>query len=543
MSTVESVIGRFNRRDAHVAVIGLGYVGLPLAVSFAEAGYRVTGIDLDARKVDAINRGESYIEDVPAAAVAALVQDGLTQRRRDAETGEERERGREGAISGDAHPLTPSSPHAFTPSSPHLITIPHGALSATTDYSVLATCDAVSICVPTPLNKTGDPDISYIIHATEQIARYLHSGMVIVLESTTYPGTTSEVMLPILTRGEGRGVKGAETVLDAEAQGRRENAEHGAEQTPIVDGKLLIVDDGEQAGWRVGEDFFLAFSPERVDPGRTDWTTRNTPKVIGGITPACNAAATAFYQAAIHTLVPVSSPEAAEMVKLFENTFRSVNIGLANELLLMCDKLGLDAWEILDAAATKPFGFMKFTPGPGLGGHCIPIDPLYLSWKMRTVKYHAQFIELASEINTEMPRYWVQKVQDALNDAGKAVKGSRILVLGVAYKKNVSDLRESPALDIIHLLEQKGATVAYHDPHVPAFEHEGMAMRSVADLDAALAGADCVLIATDHSLYNWASIRQVARLVVDTRHVVHYSGFVQGTDVVCCCPSQSRPKI
>ena len=507
MSTVESVIGKFNRRDAHVAVIGLGYVGLPLAVSFAEAGYRVTGIDLDARKVDAINRGESYIEDVPSAAVAALVQDGLTQRRRDAEAEQERGREGEGENGGDAHPLTPSSPHPFTsssphpftPSSPHLITTPHGALAATTDYSVLATCDAVSICVPTPLNKTGDPDISYIIHATEQIARYLHPGMVIVLESTTYPGTTTEVMLPILARGEGRG---------AETEG----------QLSMVDGQLSMGNE-DAPGWRVGEDFFLAFSPERVDPGRTDWTTRNTPKVMGGITPACNAAATAFYQAAIHTLVPVTSPEAAEMVKLFENTFRSVNIGLANELLLMCDKLGLDAWEILDAAATKPFGFMKFTPGPGLGGHCIPIDPLYLSWKMRTVQYNARFIELASEINTEMPRYWVQKVQDALNDAGKAVKGSRILVLGVAYKKNVSDLRESPALDIIHLLEQKGATVAYHDPHVPAFEHEGMAMRSVTDLDAALAGADCVLIATDHSLYNWASIRQVARLVVDTRHV------------------------
>ncbi len=523
MSTMESVIGKFNRRDAHVAVIGLGYVGLPLAVSFAEAGYRVTGIDLDARKVDAINRGESYIEDVPSAAVAALVEHGSTQRRKGAEAQErkgEREREGDGENSGDAHFLTPSPPHSRLPPSPHLITSPRGFLAATTDYSVLATCDAVSICVPTPLNKTGDPDISYIIHATEQIARYLHPGMVIVLESTTYPGTTSEVMLPILTRGEGRGaiVNGQLSMGDKGESGEGRGAEADG-QLSMVNGQWAMGNE-DASGWRVGEDFFLAFSPERVDPGRTDWTTRNTPKVIGGITPACNAAATAFYQAAIHTLVPVSSPESAEMVKLFENTFRSVNIGLANELLLMCDKLGLDAWEILDAAATKPFGFMKFTPGPGLGGHCIPIDPLYLSWKMRTVKYHAQFIELASEINTEMPRYWVQKVQDALNDAGKAVKGSHILVLGVAYKKNVSDLRESPALDIIHLLEQKGATVAYHDPHVPAFEHEGMAMRSVADLDAALAGADCVLIATDHSLYNWASIRQVARLVVDTRHVV-----------------------
>ena len=442
---VPLLIDKFERREAHVAVIGLGYVGLPLAVAFAEAGYRVTGIDLDARKVDAINCGESYIEDVPAAKVAMLAA--------------------------------------------------ANRLAATTDYSVLATCDAVSICVPTPLNKTGDPDISYIVNATEQIARYLHPGMVVVLESTTYPGTTTEVMLPVLSRGEAG-------QLDAAAQkGRRGE------------------DGNDVPGWRVGEDFFLAFSPERVDPGRTDWTTHNTPKVIGGVTPACLAVASAYYSAAIETLAPVSSPEAAELVKLFENTFRSVNIGLANELLLMCDKLGLDAWEILAAAATKPFGFMKFTPGPGLGGHCIPIDPLYLSWKLRTVKYHARFIELASEINTEMPRYWVQKVQDVLNEAGKAVKGSRILVLGVAYKKNVSDLRESPALDIIHLLEQKGAHVVYHDPHVPAFEHDGMAMRSVTDLATTLAAADCVVIATDHAAYDWASVRQAARLLVDTRHV------------------------
>jgi UDP-N-acetyl-D-glucosamine dehydrogenase len=298
--------------------------------------------------------------------------------------------------------------------------------------------------------------------------------MVIVLESTTYPGTTSDVMLPRL----------------------HDNAD----------------------GLRVGEDFYLAFSPERVDPGRTDWTTRNTPKVIGGVTPACKEVAMAYYGQAIETLVPVSSPEAAELVKLLENTFRSVNIGLANELLIMCDKLGLDAWEVINAAATKPFGFMKFTPGPGLGGHCIPIDPLYLSWKLRTLEYTARFIELANEVNTEMPRYWVQKVQDRLNDAGKAVKGSRVLILGVAYKKNVSDMRESPALDIIHLLEQKGAAVEYHDPHVPSFNHEGMAMASVHDLEAALQMADCVVIATDHDAYDWAHIRQRAQLVVDTRH-------------------------
>jgi UDP-N-acetyl-D-glucosamine dehydrogenase len=295
----------------------------------------------------------------------------------------------------------------------------------------------------------------------------------VVLESTTYPGTTTEAVLPLLNN------------------------------------------NGQQL--KVGEDFFLAFSPERVDPGRTDWTTRTTPKVIGAVTPACLEVAQAFYGSAIQTLVPVSSPEAAEMVKLLENTYRAVNIGLVNEIMLMCDKLGLDVWEVINAAATKPFGFMKFTPGPGLGGHCIPIDPLYLSWKMRTLDYTAQFIELASEINTNMPRYWVQKAQDALNDAAKPVKGSKILVLGVAYKKDVSDLRESPALDIIHLLQEKGAQVSYHDPYVPAFHHEGLEMAGVDDLDRALAESDLLIIATDHSTYDWAKIAREARLVVDTR--------------------------
>uniref|UniRef100_A0A7C1JFH9 Nucleotide sugar dehydrogenase n=1 Tax=Caldilinea aerophila TaxID=133453 RepID=A0A7C1JFH9_9CHLR len=457
------LIERFNRRDAHIAVVGLGYVGLPLAVAFAEAGYRVTGIDLDEHKVNAINRGESYIEDVPSTLLATFT----------AETGSDRVLSSPASEQGDAVGVMPAAqPQQLVDAPPG----PRGSLSATTDFSVLTTCDAVSICVPTPLNKTGDPDVSYIASAAEQIARCLHPAMLIVLESTTYPGTTRELLL---------------TQLEANAN-----------------------------GWRVGEEFFLAFSPERVDPGRKDWTTRNTPKVIGGITPACLDVAIACYSAAIETLVPVSSPEAAEMTKLFENTFRSVNIGLANELLLMCDKLGLDAWEILDAAATKPFGFMKFTPGPGLGGHCIPIDPLYLSWKMRTLAYTARFIELASEINTEMPRYWVQKVQDALNDAGKPVKGSHILILGVAYKKNVSDLRESPALDIIHLLEEKGAQVAYHDPHVPSFQFEGMEMVSVGDLEAALASADCVVIATDHDDYDWSMVKAHARLVIDTRHVL-----------------------
>ncbi|MEZ4557623.1 MAG: nucleotide sugar dehydrogenase [Caldilineaceae bacterium] len=352
------VVRKFQQREAQVAVVGLGYAGLPIAVAFAECGYHVTGIDIDAAKVDALNRGVSYVEDIPDAALGPLVA--------------------------------------------------AGRLHATTEYAALRTCDAVSICVPTPLSKTGDPDISAITAATDEIAHYLHSGMVIVLESTTYPGTTSEILQPKLEAG----------------------------------------------GLRAGRDFFLVFSPERVDPGRQDWTTRNTPKVMGGVTPDCLAAGMAFYQPAVATLVPVSSPDAAEMVKLLENTFRAVNIGLANELLLMCDKLGLDAWEVIDAAATKPFGFMRFTPGPGLGGHCIPIDPLYLSWKLRTMQYTARFIELASEINTEMPRYWVQKIQDALNDQGRAVKGSTVLILGVAYKRDVRDLRESPALDIIALLQQ-----------------------------------------------------------------------------------------
>lgn len=417
------LLTRIETREAHVAVIGMGYVGLPLAVIFAEAGYQVLGIDLDQHKVDQINRGESYIEDVTAERLRALVVAGY--------------------------------------------------LTATSDFAVLAQCDTASICVPTPLNKTGDPDISYIMSVTDALADYIHPGMLVVLESTTYPGTTSEVILPHL-------------------------AENDAQLT-------------------VGADFFLCFSPERIDPGRTDWTPTNTPKVIGGVTSACLQAGQALYQTAIEQVVPVSSPEAAEMVKLLENTFRAVNIGLVNEVLLMCDKLGLDAWEVIDAAATKPFGFMKFTPGPGLGGHCIPVDPLYLSWKLKTLNYNARFIQLASEVNTAMPRYWVQKVQDTLNEAGKPVKGSQVLVLGVAYKKDVNDIRESPALDIIHLLEEKGACVSYHDPYVPAFQYDGMQMTMVTQLDTAVAEADCVVIATDHSSYNWEQIHTTARLLVDTR--------------------------
>ncbi|KPL82845.1 UDP-N-acetyl-D-glucosamine dehydrogenase [Thermanaerothrix daxensis] len=419
------LVERLTTRQARVAVVGMGYVGLPLAVVFAEAGFDVTGIDPIASKMEALNRGESYILDVSSEQVRALVG--------------------------------------------------QGRLRGTTDYAVLQDIDAVSICVPTPLRKTGDPDLSYIVSAAESLAPYLHPGMVVVLESSTYPGTTRELVLPILT---------------------------------------------ERSGLEVGKDFFLAFSPERVDPGRKDWTTYNTPKVIGGITPACCEVSTAWYQQAIQTVVPVSSTEVAEMTKLLENTFRMINIGLVNELAIMCDRLKIDVWEVIEAAATKPFGFMKFTPGPGLGGHCIPIDPLYLSWKLRSVKYTARFIDLASEINTYMPRFVVGKVQDALNQQGKPVKGSNILVLGAAYKADIDDLRESPALDVIHLLREKGAVVSYHDPYIPVIQQDELSMESVPDLMEAVRGADCVVIITNHSKYDYPAILEAARLIVDTRNAL-----------------------
>lgn len=421
MNHQEMLLHKFAEGTARIGVIGLGYVGLPLATVFAEAGFQVVGIDIDARKVRQVNDGVSYIEDIPDARLAAVAD----------------------------------------------------RLTATADFAALADCDAVSICVPTPLRKTRDPDISYILSAADAIAQHLHAGMLIVLESTTYPGTTRDVILARL----------------------QQNSQQ----------------------LTVGEDFFLCFSPERVDPGREDWTTKNTPKVMGGITGACLQVGKALYGRVMDHIVAVSSTEAAEMVKLLENTFRAVNIGLVNEVLLICDKLGLDAWEVIEAAATKPFGYMKFTPGPGLGGHCIPVDPLYLSWKMKSLNYTARFIELASEVNTSMPPYWVQQVQDALNDVGKAVKGSTVLVLGVAYKKNVSDLRESPALDILLLLRDKGAHIAYHDPHVPAFTHDGLEMVGVPDLDTALSEADCVVVATDHDDYNWHQVHDRAHLIVDTR--------------------------
>jgi UDP-N-acetyl-D-glucosamine dehydrogenase len=422
------MIRRFENRQARVGILGLGYVGLPLAVALAKAGLHVTGIDLDPAKVDSLRRGESYIEDVPSADVAALVSS--------------------------------------------------GRLRATTDASALAALDGVSICVPTPLRKTGDPDLSFILSAMRAIKPSVHRGMVVILESTTYPGTTREMLLPEM----------------------------------------------ESSGLKVGLDVFLAFSPERVDPGRKDWTTENTPKVIGGITAACTAVAQAMYAPAMKSIVPVTTAEVAEMTKLLENTFRAVNIALVNEMAIMCERLGVDVWEVIRAASTKPFGFMRFTPGPGLGGHCIPIDPLYLSWKLKSVKYNARMIELASEINTNMPRYVVQRIQDRLNEHGLALHGARLLVLGVAYKPDVSDLRESPALDVIGLLRAKGAVVEYYDPYVASLEHEGWELTSVPDPLAAASAADCVVVVTNHSAIDYGAVAQRAKLVFDTRNALAAAG-------------------
>ncbi len=416
---------KIDHDEARMAVIGMGYVGLPLAVVFAEAGFDVTGIDLNAGKTESINRGESYIPDIETERLKKLV---------------------------DA-----------------------GRIKATTDFSVLKNIDLVSICVPTPLRKTGDPDLSFINSASELLAPYLHQGMAIVFESSTYPGTTREMVLPKIT---------------------------------------------EQNGLTVGEDFFLVFSPERIDPGRKDWTTKNTPKVIGGMTDQCTEIVTAWYGQAIDMVVPVSSPEVAEMTKLLENTFRMINIGLVNELAIMCDRLKIDVWEVIDAAATKPFGFMKFSPGPGLGGHCIPIDPLYLSWKMKTLQYNARFIDLASEINTNMPRHAVRKVQDALNLHHKCLNGAKIIVLGAAYKPDIDDMRESPSLDVIHLLKEQKADVCYHDPYVPQIDLEDMLMDSVSDQDlfSIIEAVDCVVIVTNHSCYDYEKINEKAKLIVDTRN-------------------------
>jgi UDP-N-acetyl-D-glucosamine dehydrogenase len=407
--------------EALLGTLGLGYVGLPLSVEFASSGLRVTGFDLSEEKVAAVNRGVSYIKDVTSDRVRALVDE--------------------------------------------------GRLRASSDFERLRECDAMIICVPTPLGKTKDPDLTMVVDAAKAIAERLRPGQLVVLESTTYPGTTEELILPLLA------------------------------------GK----------GLTVGESFFLAFSPERVDPGNARYNTRNTPKIIGGMTEACTSVAKALYGRAIDTVIPVSSTQTAEMVKLLENTFRSVNIGLVNEVALMCDRLGVDVWEVIEAAASKPFGFMPFYPGPGLGGHCIPIDPIYLSWKLKTLNYRARFIELAGEVNSGMPEHVCALVAHALNEREKSVKGSRVLVLGVTYKRDVDDVRESPALDILKILEKKGARVDYNDPYVPELQLDHTVLRSQ-ELLPSVRASDVVVIVTDHSAYPYREIVEAAPVVVDTRN-------------------------
>jgi UDP-N-acetyl-D-glucosamine dehydrogenase len=412
---------KIRNRKARVGIVGLGYVGLPLAVEFAKAGFEVTGIDVNEAKVAKVNAGESYIADIPVSVLASLVSS--------------------------------------------------GCITATSDFGVISQLDTVNICVPTPLRKTKDPDMSYIVSACQQIAKYFHSGMLIILESTTYPGTTDEVVLPMLETGD----------------------------------------------LKVGRDFFLCFSPERVDPGNPKYQTANIPKVVGGTTPSCTEVGALFYAQALEKVVPVSSTQVAEMVKLLENTFRMINIGLVNEIAMMCGRMDINVWEVIEAAATKPFGFMPFFPGPGLGGHCIPIDPFYLSWKTKQAGIEARFIELAGYINGQMPLFVVDKVQNALNDHSKAVKGSRIHVLGVAYKKDIDDVRESPALDIIQLLERRGGKMSYSDPHVPHIRFDGLELCSD---EAALSTADCVVIVTDHSGVDYKSLVATAPVIVDTRNAL-----------------------
>ena len=422
MTAHDVLLRKIQDRSATVAVVGLGYVGLPLAVEFAKAGFTVIGYDVSQRVVDLLNRGESHIQDVPAKEVAALVK-----------------------------------AKKFT---------------ATSDDARLGEADAISIAVPTPLGKTRDPDMSYVQAAASTVAKHSHTGLLVVLESTTYPGTTREVIQPAFTA----------------------------------------------RGCVVGDDVFLAFSPERVAPGNPTYHTKNTPKVVGGITPACTDVAVALYESCIDTVVRVSSTETAELVKLLENTFRSVNIGMVNEMAIVCDKLGVDVWEVIDAAATKPFGYMKFTPGPGIGGHCIPLDPHYLAWKMRSLNYKTRFIDLAGEVNTAMPSFVVTKVARALNEDRKAVNGSRALVIGVAYKKDIDDVRESPALDVMRLLEQDGAEVVFHDPYVETIREDGHVVKGVALTDAEIEKADVVVIVTDHKAIDYQRLVDHAQLIVDTRN-------------------------
>jgi UDP-N-acetyl-D-glucosamine dehydrogenase len=432
-------------RSAVIGVVGLGYVGLPLALEFANAGFKVIGYDVSQRVVDQLNKGVSHIQDVASADLAVVVKKGLFE--------------------------------------------------ATTDAVRIADMDAVSIAVPTPLVKTRDPDMSYVVAATETIAKHARKGMLVVLESTTYPGTTRELMQPKL----------------------------------------------EAAGLTIGKDIFLAFSPERVDPGNPTWHTKNTPKVVGGITSACTEVAVALYASCLDTIVPVTSTETAELVKLLENTFRSVNIGLVNEMAIVCDKLGVNVWEVIDAAATKPFGFMKFTPGPGIGGHCIPLDPHYLAWKMRTLNYKTRFIDLASEINSEMPALVVEKVARALNEQKKAANGSTVLVLGVAYKKNIDDMRESPALDVMRLLEDRGAHVVFHDPHVPTFREDGHTFTGVELTDDVLKSADAVVIVTDHDAVDYQRVVNLAAVVVDARNAT--KGLTTTTGKIIPLSSTRAPEL
>jgi len=414
---------KIKTKKARVGVLGLGYVGLPLAVEFAKAGFDVVGIDVQQAKVDQFNTGSSYIKDVPDSTFRPLIKS--------------------------------------------------GKLRATTDFSVIRDLDTIDICVPTPLRKTKDPDMSFVVSATEAIAQYIHPGLLVMLESTTYPGTTDELLLPRLSA----------------------------------------------SGLEVGKDFFLCFSPERVDPGNPKFQTANIPKVVGGITPACTEVGALFYQQALETVVPVSSTRVAEMVKLLENTFRMINIGLVNELAVMSSRMNIDVWEVIDAAATKPFGFMPFYPGPGLGGHCIPIDPFYLSWKSKEAGIEARFIELAGHINGRMPEFVVEKIQNALNDASKAVRGSRVHVLGIAYKRDIDDVRESPALDIMMLLERLGAKVSYSDPFVKSVDLDGKVMANQ-EMMAAVAAADCVVIVTDHTGLDYAKVIEQSKVIVDTRNAL-----------------------
>lgn len=420
---LEELHEKIVERSAKVGVVGLGYVGLPLAAEFATSGFCVTGIDVQDSKVVRLNLGESYVQDVPSNVIRDLIH--------------------------------------------------NQGFRATSDFSEVANLDTVNICVPTPLRKTKDPDMSYILSACEGIAKYLHPGMLVILESTTYPGTTEEVVLPLM----------------------------------------------EQSGLKVGRDFFLCFSPERVDPGNPNYQTRNIPKVVGGITPACTEMGALFYAQAIERVVPVRSTQVAEMVKLLENTFRMINIGLVNEMAMMCDRMGINVWEVIEAAATKPFGFMPFHPGPGLGGHCIPIDPFYLSWKTKQAGIEARFIELAGYVNGQMPHFVVAKVQDALNNCARPLKGSQVHILGVAYKKDIDDCRESPALDIMHLLMSRGARITYSDPWIPCINVDGIHL-AAEDVPPACVSADCVVIVTDHSSFDYASIVDQSALIVDTRNAL-----------------------